>query len=416
MLKTMDKILENIDSKVTEAGSSNHLVMNMMKMLETQNTQLAGNFPSNQGKLPGQSMNPKSTKAIQTRSGKKIEDPERPAGARKPKPAVEVEMMSNEKTPTLAPKIEIEEPEFEMVDQNDTKILPKKPRHRLGKTDEQLEKFVEVVCRLNINIPLLDALQVPTYAHYIKDILTNKREIPQFTTDHIKMTEECSAAIANQAPEKKRDIGCPTIPCLIGALIFERALCGLGASVSVMPKAMFEKLCLLKPKPTAMCLELVDNTVRYHEGIAKDVPVNIGNHFVPVNFVILEMGEGAKSLLILGRPFLKTAKAKIDVGKGEIKFDINGTMSAFKFRPHFEVCNMISSKYIPPHHRVNQEEKNKKVEEKKLAEKVAIVQKKKEHQPVKTKKIAKHVPASKPKMVKKWVSKTAVPTSSAGPN
>ncbi|XP_034592072.1 uncharacterized protein [Setaria viridis] len=205
---------------------------------------------------------------------------------------------------------------------------------------------------LNINMLLLDTLQVPTYNRYFKNILTNKREIPQFTIDHIKMTEECNAAITNQAPEKKRDPECPTISCSLGAVIFERALCDLGTSVSVMPKAVFEKVRLLEPEPTAMCLELADNTVRYSEGIAEDVPVKIGNHFVPVDFMILEMGGGAKSPLILGTPFLKTARANIDVGKGEIKFDINGTMSAFKFLPHFEICNMISSKYIPPHWRV----------------------------------------------------------------
>ena len=97
-----------------------------------------------------------------------------------------------------------------------------------------------MVRRLSINMPLLDALQVPTYSRYFKDIMGNKREIPPST---VKLTEECSAAIANEAPEKKRDPGCPTIPCSIGSLMFERALCDLGASVSVMPKNVFEKLC-----------------------------------------------------------------------------------------------------------------------------------------------------------------------------
>ena len=124
-------------------------------------------------------------------------------------------------------------------------------------------------------MPLLDALQVPTYSRYFKDIMGNKREIPPST---VKLTEECSAAIANEAPEKKRDPGCPTIPCSIGSLMFEKALCDLGASVSVMPKNVFEKLRLPEPEPTAMCLELADNSVRYPLGIAEDVPVKIGEH------------------------------------------------------------------------------------------------------------------------------------------
>ena len=98
-----------------------------------------------------------------------------------------------------------------------------------------------------------------------------------------------------------------------------------------MPKNVFEKLRLPEPEPTAMCLELADNSVRYPLGIAEDVPVKIGEHLVPIDFVILDMGEGSKEPLILGRPFLKIARANIDVGKGEIKFDINGKQASSSF-------------------------------------------------------------------------------------
>jgi hypothetical protein len=100
--------------------------------------------------------------------------------------------------------------------------------------------------------------------------------------------------------------------------------------VSVVPRDVYEKL-LLPLEPTGMCLELGDNSIRYPLGIAKDVPVKVGHHFIPVNFVVLEMGEREKPPLILGRPFLKTVGATIDVGKGEINFDINGEKSSFKF-------------------------------------------------------------------------------------
>ena len=75
--------------------------------------------------------------------------------------------------------------------------------------------------------------------------------------------------------------------------------------------------------------------------------------------MILDMGEGRKAPLILGRPFLETARANIDVGKGEIKFHINGTTSEFKFRPRIEVCNMINVKYVPAHHHVTEEKPKK---------------------------------------------------------
>jgi hypothetical protein len=180
------------------------------------------------------------------------------------------------------------------------------------------------------------------------------------------MSEQCSATIANGL-EKQKDLGCPTIPCSVGSFKFEKALCDLGESVSVMPRYVFEKL-RLPLGPTGMCLELGDNSIRYPLGITEDVPVKVGHHFTPVDFVVLEMGEREKPLLILGRPFLKTMGATIDVGKGEIKFDINGERSSFKFRPRLEVCNMIEIKYVPPHHRVVKEEPRKKKELKKKEE------------------------------------------------
>jgi hypothetical protein len=194
---------------------------------------------------------------------------------------------------------------------------------------------------------LLDALQVPTYSHYFKDILANKYEIATLGVDHVKMSEQCSAAIANGL-EKQRDPGCLTIPCSVGSFKFEKVLCDLGASVSVMPRDVFEKL-RLPLEPTGMFLELSDNSIRYPLGIAEDVPVKVGHHFIPVDFLVLEMGEREKPPLILGRPFLKTVEATIDVGKGKIMFDINGERSSFKVRPHLEVCNMIEVKYVPPH-------------------------------------------------------------------
>jgi hypothetical protein len=327
--KAIDKVLENIDSKVTKVGSSNHQVLNMMKMLKTQVGQLAGRLTNDEGKLPGQPKGPESAKAIQTRSGKETEDPEHSVGARKLKPSVGMEEFAKEEVTGIV----TEEPKFEMPGE-DTRIPQLKPRYFLCKLDNHFEKFVEVVRRLSINMPLLDALQVPTYSRYFKDILANKYEIATLGVDHIKMSEECSAAIANGL-EKQKDPGCPTMSCSIGSFKFKKALCNLGACVSVMPRDVFEKL-RLQLEPTGMCLELGDNSIRYPLGITEDVPVKVGHHFIPVDFVVLEMGEREKPPLNLGRPFLKTVGATIDVGKGEIMFDINGERSSFKFRPRLE--------------------------------------------------------------------------------
>jgi hypothetical protein len=101
-----------------------------------------------------------------------------------------------------------EEPEFELPGE-DTKITQLKPCYFQGKLDNHFEKFVEVVRRLSINMPLLDALQVPTYSRYFKDILANKYEIETLGVDHVNMSKQCSAAIANGL-EKRKDPGCPT--------------------------------------------------------------------------------------------------------------------------------------------------------------------------------------------------------------
>jgi hypothetical protein len=267
----------------------------------------------------------------------------------------------------------------------------------------------------------LDALQVPTYSRYFKDILANKYEIATLGVDHVKMSEQCSATIA-KGLEKQKDPGCPTIPCSFGSFKFKKALCDLGASVSVRPRDLFEKL-RLPLEPTGMCLDLDDNSIRYPLGIAEDVPVKVGHHFIPVNFVALEMGEREKPTLIVGWPFLKTVGDTIDVGKGEINFDINDEKSSFKFRPRLEVCNMIEVKNVPPHHRIVKEEPRKKEEPKKkkepkkkdvkkIKQDVASVKTKEQKPPVKTKKMTK--PETKPvsKMVRKWVPKIATPTKS----
>jgi hypothetical protein len=132
---------------------------------------------------------------------------------------------------------------------------------------------VVVIQKLYINIPFLDVVQVPTYAKYLQDILNNKRPLP--STEVIKLTEECSAAILNTSPVKKKDPGCPTIDCLIRSENFENALCDLGASVSVMPKKVFDKINYSTLAPTSMCLQLANQSVCYPAGMAENIPVKI---------------------------------------------------------------------------------------------------------------------------------------------
>jgi len=92
----------------------------------------------------------------------------------------------------------------------------------------------------------------------------------------------------------------------------------------------------------------VDQSVRYPIGIAENIPVKIRDFFIPVDFVVLDMEVEKKIPLILGRPFLSTANAHIDVGAGKIQFNINGTQEKFNFKPKVEQCSIIKVRVMPP--------------------------------------------------------------------
>ena len=117
---------------------------------------------------------------------------------------------------------------------------------------------------------------------------------------------------------------------------FDKALCDLSASVSVMPKAVFDQLNYSVLTQTPMQLQLADSSVGHSERTAEDVPVRVRDYFVPVDFVVLDMDNQKKTTLILGRPFLNTADAHIDVGAGEILLHINGKEEKFDFWPKKE--------------------------------------------------------------------------------
>jgi hypothetical protein len=305
-------------------------------MIETQVAQLAASCPNpNAGKLPGQPEVPfkENVSAVTTRTGKSTQDPHNPqdAGTRQ-KEASQTEVAAEEEDDeetTPVSKGGNEAPQASSYSRDPT-FLPFPERRRRPVADEQFDKFVEVIKKVYINIPLLDALQVPTYAKYIKDILSNKRTLP--TRETVQLTEECSSAILGPHL-KKKDPGCPTISCSIGGHDFDNALCDLGASVSVMPKVVFDHLKHISLVSTPMCLQLADQSIRYPHGVAENVPVKIRDFFIPVDFIVLDMEAGATNSLILGRPFLSTANANIDVGRGTIQLRINGGTESFSFRP-----------------------------------------------------------------------------------
>jgi hypothetical protein len=121
-------------------------------------------------------------------------------------------------------------------------------------------------------------------------------------TEVIKLTKECSAAILNISPAKKNP-GFPTIDCSIRDQYFNNALCDIGASVSVLPKAVFDKLHHSKLVPTSMCLQLANQSIRYPIGITEDIPVKIREFFMPVTFWYWTCNQIQKYHSSLGDPF-----------------------------------------------------------------------------------------------------------------
>ena len=106
----------------------------------------------------------------------------------------------------------------------------------------------------------------------------------------------------------------------------------LGASVNIMPKATFEKLSYPTLFPTMMCVQLANSTIWYPESIIKNLLVQVKNTFIVADFVVLNMEEDLGISLILVRPFLRDARAIIDVGTGKISLLIMGKNMKFMFQ------------------------------------------------------------------------------------
>ena len=142
----------------------------------------------------------------------------------------------------------------------------------------------------------------------------------------------------NSLPIKKRDPGAPMITSEIGGMSFTRSLLDTGASINILPKAILDRHHVGELQPFLVELCLADGSVRKSHGLVEDVIVRIEDCYFPVDFLVVDMKmtkELSQALIILGRPFLTTAKAVIDWGKGEVilkvgehtvKVDINKLM------------------------------------------------------------------------------------------
>ncbi|XP_010247573.1 PREDICTED: uncharacterized protein LOC104590557 [Nelumbo nucifera] len=182
---------------------------------------------------------------------------------------------------------------------------------------------------LHINIPFADALaQIPHYAKFLKELLANKRKLGDVAT--IALNEECSAILLNKLPQKLKDLESFTIPCTISSLKIEKVLCDLGASINLMPYSVFKKLGLGEPQSTRVALQLADRSIKHPRGIIEDVLVKVDKFIFLIDFIVLDMQEDVDIPLILGRPFLATGKAMIDVQQGQLSLRIQDEEMIFK--------------------------------------------------------------------------------------
>ncbi|XP_071928164.1 uncharacterized protein [Coffea arabica] len=259
----------------------------MYRNVEVQIGQIASSLNNrNQGELPSKTeVNPKEhVKAITLRSGKQLEDP----------PVMEVEKDENEKQ--------------EEKQRNQEAIVEENSR----------EESRENQPSSSATIPIPPA--IPSYAKFLKKIMTRKRKLEDCET--IALTEECSAIIQNKLPPKLKDPGSFSIPCTIGNVDFSKALCDLGASVSLIPLTVARQLGLHELKRTNITLQLADRSIRYPLGVLENVLIKVQKFIIPVDFVVLDMEEDISMPIILGRPFLATAGTIIDVKNGKLKFQV----------------------------------------------------------------------------------------------
>ncbi|KAI5342851.1 hypothetical protein L3X38_010727 [Prunus dulcis] len=148
-------------------------------------------------------------------------------------------------------------------------IAPFPSKLSKSKKDQGLDEIMETFKKVQINIPLLNAItQIPKYAKFLKDLCTNKRRFKEH--EQVALSEEVSAVLQRKLPSKLKD---------------------------------------------------PDITIRYPKGILEDVLVKVEELILPADFLVLEMEEAPihnnQLPLILGRPFMATAGAIIDVKKGE---------------------------------------------------------------------------------------------------
>ena len=141
----------------------------------------------------------------------------------------------------------------------------------------------------------------------------------------------------SKSPPKLKDPGSFTVSYVIGGTHFDKALCDIGVSISLMPYSIYKRLDFEELKPTNMCLSMADKSITYPLGILENVPTKVGKFVIPTDFIVLEMEEDLEISILFGRPFLMTAGAIIDVRRGNITLKVDND------NMEFDVFNIMKS-------------------------------------------------------------------------
>nr|GEV42383.1 reverse transcriptase domain-containing protein [Tanacetum cinerariifolium] len=158
-------------------------------------------------------------------------------------------------------------------------------------------------------------------------LIGNKEKLSEMARTPLNVY--CSAALLKKLPEK---LGYPSkflIPCDFPGMAECLALADLGASINLMPLSVWKKLSLLELTPTCMTLELADRSISRPVGIVEDVYVKVGSFYFPADFVVVDFDADPRVPLILGRSFLKTRRALIDVFESELTLQVGNESITF---------------------------------------------------------------------------------------
>ncbi|GJX99463.1 reverse transcriptase domain-containing protein [Tanacetum coccineum] len=280
------------------------------------------NIPSTLGlgSLPSNTVvNPKGElKAITTRSGLALDGPSVPM----PFPFINPEEDERKEETLTDPKhgeftIKVSPPPVQKAkppSQRNFVVHQRDPRH--PHIPYHIHKFWQMFKQLHVNISLANALiLISKYQKILKILLSNKEKLLEMA--NTPLSENCSAVILKKLPEKLGDPGKFLISCGFSELKC-KALANLGASINLMPLSVWKKLGLPELISTRMTFELANREICTPVGIARDVFVPVGKFTFPADFVIVDYESDPRVPLILGRLFLQTARALIDVHREEM--------------------------------------------------------------------------------------------------